>query len=89
MMNYTDDMIEKLRKEIATRARLELDQVKPDAHFVLDMGMSSLDLLSVLAFAEKSFATRFPDEVLADLTTLNKVNAAVREYQKQQSETEE
>ena len=89
MMNYTDDMIEKLRKEIATRARLELDQVLPDAHFVLDMGMSSLDLLSVLAFAEKSFATRFPDEVLADLTTLNKVNAAVREYQKQQSETEE
>lgn len=89
MMNDTDDIAEQLRQEIATRARLELDQVKPDAHFILDMGMSSLDLLSVLAFAEKSFATRFPDEIIADLTTLNKVDAAVREYQKQQSEPDE
>lgn len=89
MMNDTDDIAEQLRQEIATRARLELDQVKPDAHFILDMGMSSLDLLSVLAFAEKSFATRFPDEIIADLTTLNKVDAAVHEYQKQQSEPDE
>ena len=88
-MNDTDDIAEQLRQEIATRARLEFDQVKPDAHFILDMGMSSLDLLSVLAFAEKSFATRFPDEIIADLTTLNKVDAAVREYQKQQSEPDE
>jgi len=88
-MNDTNDIAEQLRQEIAARARLELDQVKPDAHFVLDMGMSSLDLLSVLAFAEKSFATRFPDEILADLTTLNKVDAAVREYQNQQSEPHE
>ena len=88
-MNDSNDIVEQLRHEIATRARLDLDQVKPDAHFVLDMGMSSLDLLSVLAFAEKSFATRFPDEILADLTTLNKVDAAVREYQDQQSEPDE
>ena len=88
-MNDSNDIVEQLRREIATRARLDLDQVKPDAHFVLDMGMSSLDLLSVLAFAEKSFATRFPDEILADLTTLNKVDAAVREYQNQQSEPHE
>ena len=88
-MNDSNDIVEQLRQEIATRARLDLDQVKPDGHFVLDMGMSSLDLLSVLAFAEKSFATRFPDEILADLTTLNKVDAAVREYQNQQSEPDE
>lgn len=88
-MSNSNDIVEQLRQEIATRARLDLDQVKPDAHFVLDMGMSSLDLLSVLAFAEKSFSTRFPDEILADLTTLNKVDAAVREHQNQQSEPDE
>lgn len=89
LMNDSNDIAEQLRQEIATRARLELDQIKPDAHFVLDLGMSSLDLLSVLAFAEKSFAARFPDEILADLTTLDKVDAAVREYQIQQSERDE
>ena len=84
-----NDMTEQLTQEIAARARLEPDEVKPDAHFVLDMGMSSLDLLSVVAFAEKSFDTRFPDEILADLTTLNKVIDAVREYQLQQPVLEE
>lgn len=83
------DITEQLRLEIATRARLEPEQIKPDAHFVLDMGMSSLDLLSVLAFAEKSFGSHFPDEILADLTTLNKVIAAVREHQLHESVPEE
>lgn len=81
-MNAETHIIEELKREIATRARLEPDQVDPDAHFIFDMGMSSLDLLSVLAFAEKSFGTRFPDEQLASLSTLNKVTEAVHGYQR-------
>lgn len=76
------DIIEMLTQEIATRARLEPEQVDPDAHFIFDMGMSSLDLLSVLAFAEKSFDTRFPDQQLASLSTLNKVIEAVHALQR-------
>lgn len=83
-MHSTDDIIDRLTREIAARARLEPDQVEPDAHFLRDMGMSSLDLLNVLAFAEKSFATRFPDDRLSELTTLNKVIDAVRDHQRQQ-----
>ena len=80
-MDAIESLAEQLTREIATRARLEPEQVEPDAHFIADMGMSSLDLLSVLAFTEKTFATRFPDERLRELNTLNKVIEAIRTYQ--------
>lgn len=83
-MNANDDITGKLTQEIASRARLEPEQIEPDAHFIRDLGLSSLDMLSVLAFAEKSFATRLPDEVLPELTTLNKVAEAVRIHRRRE-----
>ena len=70
-----------LRHEIAVRARREPDEIMPDAHFIQDLGLSSLDLLSMLAFAEKTFSTRFPDAQLPQLTTLDKVADAVCHHQ--------
>ena len=43
--------------------------------------MSSLDLLNVLAYAEKSFCARFPDERIGELTSLDRVVEAVRVHQ--------
>ena len=80
-MKNGNDIAGKLTAEIATRAKLEPARIKPDAHFVVDLGLSSLDMLAVLAFAEKNFSARFPDEILAELTTLEKAVDAVREYQ--------
>ena len=40
--------------EIAARLRLRPEEIEPDANFIMDLGMSSLDVLCVLAFAEKS-----------------------------------
>ena len=85
-MSTHDDIVEQLAREIAARARLQPHEVDPDAHFLRDLGMSSLDLLSVLAFAEKTFATRFPDERLSELTTLNQVRDAVRAFQGQEAD---
>lgn len=80
-MPSTNDIIEQLTKEIAERARVEPADVKPDAHFIQDLGMSSLDLLNVLAYAEKSFSARFPDERIGELTSLDKVIEAVHAHQ--------
>lgn len=87
-MKNGNDIATRLTAEIATRARLAPEQVKPHAHFVVDLGLSSLDMLAVLAFAEKSFSARFPDEILAELTTLEKAVDAVRKYQCTQPETD-
>jgi acyl carrier protein len=75
--NVTDQ----LAREIATRVRLAPEQVEPNAHFLIDLGMSSLDTLAVMAFAEKTFSTRFPDDLLPELMTLNKIVAAVHAHQ--------
>ena len=80
-MPSTNDIIERLTKEIAERARVEPADVKSDAHFVRDLGLSSLDLLNVLAYAEKSFSARFPDELIGELTSLDKVIEAVHAHQ--------
>ena len=84
-MNGTSEIVDRLTAEIAARARMLPEQVGPDAHFIVDMGMSSLDVLCVLAFAEKDFAVSIPDEVLGDLTSLNKLADAVCHYQEQAS----
>lgn len=83
-MNETNHIIDRLRREIAARARVDPAEVKPDADFVLDLGLSSLDLLSVLAYAEKTFSARFPDEMLGELTSLEKVIEAVEAYRVEQ-----
>lgn len=88
-MNNRNDIADRLTAEIARRAKLEPGQVRPDAHFVVDLGLSSLDMLGVLAFAEKTFAARFPDEILAELTTLDKAIEAIHSYQCEQAETEQ
>ena len=85
-MKNSSDIAAQLTAEIASRAKLEPEQVKWDAHFVIDLGLSSLDMLAVLAFAEKNFSARFPDEILAELTTLEKAVAAIRKYQYEQPE---
>jgi len=76
-----DDIVEQLTREIAARAKMEPDEIKPHAHFVRDLGLNSLDMLTVLAFAEKAFAVRFPDDKLPELATLAKLTEAVRVYQ--------
>ena len=78
------NVTEQLTREIAARLRTDTEQVEPDAHLLLDMGMSSLDVLSVLAFAEKTFSARFPDELMPQLMTLTKIVAAVHAHQHQQ-----
>lgn len=79
-----NDIREQLTREIARCARVEARDIAPDAHFVIDLGMSSLDLLNVLAYAEKLVGTRFPDEQIVELTTLNKVLDALHELEVEQ-----
>lgn len=69
-----------LVQRVASLARLEPSRIAPDAHFVTELGLSSLDLLSVLAFAEELSGARFPDELLGSLTTLGRIDDAIARH---------
>jgi acyl carrier protein len=88
-MPSTNDIIELLTEEIACRARIDPAQVKPDAHLMRDLGISSLDLLSVLACAEKELSMHFPDELLGELTSLNNIIEAVQAHQSEEVRNQE
>jgi acyl carrier protein len=71
---------DELIREIAARARVKAGDVKPDVHLVHELGLSSLDLLAVLAFAEHRFQARFPDGILHDLVTVERIEEAIRTH---------
>lgn len=84
-MTTSENTLEQLTKEVARLARLKPHEIEPNAHFIIDFGMSSLDVLCVLAFAETTFAMKFSNEHLGELTTLNNVIEAVRNSQSEQA----
>lgn len=86
-MNTSNNVIEPLTTEVARLARLDPENIEPNAHFIIDFGMSSLDVLCVLAFAETTFTIKFSNEHLDELTTLNNVIEAIRNSQSEQKRT--
>jgi acyl carrier protein len=67
-------------KEIAARARVDEARVTASAHLVLEVGLSSLDLLHVLALTEHLCGARFPDAQLGTLVTLDLIEAACAQH---------
>jgi acyl carrier protein len=63
--------------QVAMRARMPPAEIRADAHLVVELGLSSLELLDVIAYAEQRFSARFPDELLASLTTIEKIEEAL------------
>ena len=71
---------EKVKKIIADKLSVDLDEVVPDASFVDDLGADSLDLVELIMTMEEEFDVEISDE---DAETLVTVNDAI-EYTKKQ-----
>lgn len=71
---------EKVKKIIAEKLSVDLDEVVPDASFVDDLGADSLDLVELIMTMEEEFDVEISDE---DAETLVTVKDAI-EYTKKQ-----
>ena len=71
---------EKVKKIIADKLSVDLDEVVPDASFVDDLGADSLDLVELIMTMEEEFDVEISDE---DAETLVTVKDAI-EYTKKQ-----
>ena len=65
---------EKVRKIIAEKLSVDLDEVVPEASFVDDLGADSLDLVELIMTMEEEFDIDISDE---DAEKLVKVNDAI------------
>jgi long-chain acyl-CoA synthetase len=52
------------------RDELDCREVRPDAHWEMDLGLDSLALVSVLVFVEKTFGIRLPEDVFQEQPTV-------------------
>jgi len=70
-------ILDVLVKEVAVRARTHIEAVGVDTHLILELGMSSLDVLAVLAFAEEKYGVLFPDDELMTLSSIRRIEEAI------------
>jgi acyl carrier protein len=61
---------ESVRKIIAEKLSVELDEVVPEASFVDDLGADSLDLVELIMSMEEEFDTDISDEDAEQITTV-------------------
>ena len=72
---------EKVRKIIAEKLSVDLEEVVPEASFVDDLGADSLDLVELIMSMEEEFDTDISDEDAEKITT---VQDAINYIQAQQ-----
>ena len=61
---------EKVKKIIAEKLSVDLDEVVPEASFVDDLGADSLDTVELVMALEEEFETEIPDENAEKITTM-------------------
>lgn len=75
---------EKVKDIIVDKLGVDADKVKPDAHFIDDLGADSLDTVELVMAFEEEFDVEIPDDDAQEITT---VKSAV-EYLSKKVESE-
>ncbi len=65
---------ERVKKIVAEQLGVKLEEVKPEASFVEDLGADSLDTVELVMALEEEFETEIPDE---DAEKITKVQEAI------------
>ena len=61
---------DKIKKIIAEKLSVDLDEIVPEASFVDDLGADSLDLVELIMSMEEEFDVEIPDEDAEKLVTV-------------------
>jgi acyl carrier protein len=64
---------DKIKKIVAEKLSVDLDEVVPDASFVDDLGADSLDLVELIMSMEEEFDIEISDEQAEKLVTVKDV----------------
>jgi acyl carrier protein len=64
---------DKVKKIIAEKLSVDLDEIVPEASFVDDLGADSLDLVELIMSMEEEFDIDIPDEDAEKLVTVKDV----------------
>ena len=71
---------EKVKKIVAEKLSVELDEVVPQASFVDDLGADSLDLVELIMAMEEAFDIEISDEDAEKLQTVKDAIDYIKEH---------
>ncbi len=66
----SDAVVEKVKKIIADKLSVDIEEVVPEASFVDDLGADSLDLVELIMTMEEEFDIDIPDEDAEKMVTV-------------------
>ncbi len=64
---------DKIRKTVAEKLKVDLEDVIPEASFIDDLGADSLDIVELIMSMEELFDIEIEDDEAEKLTTVNAV----------------
>ena len=73
---------EKVKKIIVEQLGVDEEEVKPEAHFVDDLGADSLDVVELVMALEEEFSLEISDEDAEKLTTVQQAVAYIEAHAK-------
>jgi len=62
-----------IKSLVAEIVECDLEDVTPNARFVEDLGMDSMQALEILAAVEKEYKIQLPEEYLGKISTLSEL----------------
>ena len=73
---------EKVKHIIVEQLGVDEEEVKPDAHFVDDLGADSLDVVELVMALEEEFSLEISDEDAEKLTTVKQAIGYIESHAK-------
>ncbi|MGH2821114.1 MAG: acyl carrier protein [Actinomycetota bacterium] len=68
-MATREEIFETLKSQLEERG-IESDKIAPEAHFVKDLGLDSLDMTEMTLGLEESYGIEIPDSELESIATV-------------------
>ena len=63
-------MIDKIKEYMINTFQIDEDAITPDAHFVDDLQLTSLDIMDIAMYIEDEFGIVLDEEDLGDIATV-------------------
>jgi len=73
MIMERSEILEKVRRMVAEKLGIGLDDVREDANIIEDLGADSLDIVDIIMYVEDTFGIRVEDEELEKIKTLKDI----------------
>ena len=68
-----ENVFEKIQGIIAGAADLDKEEIQPDSNMVYDIGLSSVEMLSLLSTIENEFSIRIPEKAIRTFVTIQDI----------------